>query len=274
MTDKRIKNNILSAALLTAVLALVGCAAASQPATAETALPKLKIGTSLDAPYFYMGEDGSYIGIDKEIADEACRRMGYESEYVLFTWGEEDDLLAAGTIDCIWECFAMNGREDMYHWAGPYLSDDETVVVAADSDIYTVDDLAGRTIAVRISSKGEDYFLKEHGTAILSDADTNLCTFDNMTDAFSYFGKGYADAVVGHRMALRSFIAHDPALYRFMEEPLMQLNMGVAFAKDGDAAQADKLQATLDEMKADGTIAAIAAAYDMDTEKAGAAGER
>ncbi len=266
------KKHITNLILLAAALGLTACAAQPQTtAEAEQDLPVLKIGSAVDAPYFYMGEDGSYIGIDKEIADEACRRMAYAPEFVVFTWGEENAILADGTVDCVWDSFAMNGREDMYRWAGPYLTDDELVAVAADSDITTLDDLAGRTLAVRIASKGEDYFLKEHGTAILSDANTMLCTFDSTSDAFSFFGKGYADAVIGHCTSLNSFMAHDPSLYRYLDEPLMTLQLGVAFDQSADPALVAQLQQTLDEMKADGTIDAIAAAYGSDTEKAGAA---
>ena len=246
--------------LAAAALFLVSCGKVPETvvSTAETAaLPELKIASSIDRPFFYMGEDGHYTGIDKEIADEACRRMGRTPVYTIFTWGQQDDLLADGTVDCVWDSFAMNGREDMYQWAGPYMTDDEMVLVAADSDIYTLDDLAGRTLAVRIASKGEDYFLKESGMAILRDARTELCTFDTMTDSFSYFGKGYADAVISHGMSLSAMTQDDPNLYRLLDEPLMQLQLGVAFAKDYDTEQISTLRQTLQEMKEDGTIEAI-----------------
>lgn len=264
------KKTIFSTALLT-VLLLAGCASLPQ-AEEQVALPELTIGTAVDAPYFYMGEDGEYTGLDKDIAVEACRRMGYSPAFKVFTWGEQDALLADGTLDCVWECFAMNGRTDLYQWAGPYLTDEEQIVVAADSDIHTLADLSGRIIAVRIDSKGEDYFLKEGGTAILADSRTELATFDDMTDAFSFFGKGYADAVAGHTASLRSFTEQNPALYRYLDESMMTLDLGVAFAKDYDHAFVAALQSTLEEMQADGTIAALAAQYGVETEKAGAAG--
>ncbi|MCU6744607.1 hypothetical protein OCV77_08870 [Suilimivivens aceti] len=40
-------------------------------------LPKIVIGGSLYAPYFYRDVSGSYAGIDAELAAEACRRIGY-----------------------------------------------------------------------------------------------------------------------------------------------------------------------------------------------------
>lgn len=100
------KKTIFSTALLT-VLLLAGCASLPQ-AEEQIALPELTIGTAVDAPYFCMGEDGEYTGLDKDTAVEACRRMGYSPAFKVFTWGEQDALLADGTLDCVWECFAMN----------------------------------------------------------------------------------------------------------------------------------------------------------------------
>lgn len=261
-----------AAAALAAALLLTACGQTASTAQEQAdALPELRIASTSDAPYFYMGEDGQYTGIDKEISEEACRRMGYTPVYTVITWGQQRDALENGTVDCVWDCFAMNGREDVYQWAGPYLTDKEQIVVAADSDIQSVGDLAGLTLAVRITSKGEDYFLKEGGTALLADPDTQLCSFDSMADAFAYFGKGYADAVVGHHMTLWAMTEEHPELYRFLDETLMELQVGVAFAKDYDADFVAELTATLDEMNADGTIPAIVAAYDHEFGEAGAA---
>lgn len=269
------KKSVFSAAVLAmAALLLTSCASAV-PDSADTAdAPVLRIGTALDAPYYYMDDSGQYTGLDKAIADEACRRLGWTSAYTVFTWGSQRELLESGAVDCIWDSYAMNGRENLYQWVGPYLEVPEQIVVAADSDIYTIDDLCGKTIAVRIESKGEDYFLKEGGTAVLSGPKTKLCTFDSTSDAFTYFGKGYADAAVGHGPALQTMTAQHPELYRFLEESPMKLELGVAFAKDHDTAQTEALRQTLTEMKADGTIDAIAAAYRIQGGKAGASDDR
>ena len=52
----------------------------------------------------------------------------------------------------------MDGREDEYQWAGRYMKSSQVVAVNADSDIYTLSDLAGKTIAVRSTAKPEDIF--------------------------------------------------------------------------------------------------------------------
>ena len=62
----------LAALLVLCALVLCGCGRQEQ----DEPLPKLVIGSDNYEPYFYLDEDGSFAGIDVEIATEACRRMG------------------------------------------------------------------------------------------------------------------------------------------------------------------------------------------------------
>lgn len=222
----------------------------------------LTIGSPIFAPYFFVGEDGNYTGADKEIAEEAFRRIGCAITFQEIIWGERNQLLRNGEVDCVWGCFVMNGRENCYQWAGPYLTSEEAVVVAADSDIQSVDELTGRTVAVRIGSKAEDYFLGEMDDS--SPVPETLATFNSMKEAFVWFGKGYADAVVDHKAALVELTKDDSQLYRFLDESLFTVNLGVAFRKTFDSELVNALSDVLDEMNEDGTIQKIAEAYKID----------
>ena len=254
------KRSLLAAVLAVCLAVLCACSApASSVPAAEDDRPVLNIGTTTFAPYFYTAEDGSYAGVDYEIALEACARMGYRSNFVLMDWANRDSALASGSIDCIWNCFIMTGREDEYQWAGPYLNSTVSVLVSADSNIQTISDLAGKTVALRVNSRLEDFFLtNEHAPALQT-----LATFSNMRSAFTAFGKGYASAFAEHTAALKQLIASNPDLYRILPDPLFTTAVGVGFAKDADSAVVDALDRALREMQTDGTIATIAQKYDL-----------
>lgn len=257
----------IAAQCLTAALLLSACA--QQPTAAAAApLPELKIGSAVSAPYFYIGRDGSYTGVDKDIADEACARLGYTPVYVELVWGEESNYLSSGTVDCFWSCFSMLGREAQYQWAGPYMESPEVVVVAADSNIKTADDLAGKTISVRTASNVQMYFV-----ALPADAQPAIVsTFSNIDDAFVTFGQGFTSAVAGHKATLQQYTSQQPDLYRYLEPALFTAELGVAFDKNYDADVVAALDRTLAEMRSDGTIAAIAERYGLSAADIGEAG--
>ncbi len=256
--------SIILFGIITAVVLLNSCAGrdnSSNEETSDSNLPVLKIGSASFAPCFYMGEDGEYTGVDKEIAEEACSRMGYQPEFVTFTWGEQDEMLKEKKIDCIWSCFSIQGREEKYSWSEPYLKIRDMVVVPADSEIESLQDLEGKKIAVRVGTKIQDYFLKDATEE--TPKPEQISTFITMQDVFAAFGKGYTDAVAGPEAGLKSFTENNESLYRYLPEPLFLAKIGVAFEKGQNEEVINLLNQELDEMKQDGTIAQIAKKYGL-----------
>lgn len=134
-----------------AMLFMAGlCACSAQPrSAAETAPQTIVVGIDVFDPYSYLDRNGQFAGIDVELATEAFSRLGYTPEFRTISWPDKDNLLSDGTIDCIWSCFSMNGRETKYQWAGPYMYSRQVVAVRADSDIQSLSDLAVSASAYR-----------------------------------------------------------------------------------------------------------------------------
>lgn len=84
-------------------------------------LPTVTVGYDNYSPFSFMDANGNMTGIDVELAREAFSRMGYAPEFVFINWEDKKNLLAKGSIDCIWSSFTMTDREDEYHWAGSYM---------------------------------------------------------------------------------------------------------------------------------------------------------
>ena len=61
--------------------------------------------------------------------------MGYRAEFTTIDWEQKTKLVDNGEIDCIWDCFSMDGRENDYQWAGPYLVSRQVIAVSAQSSI-------------------------------------------------------------------------------------------------------------------------------------------
>lgn len=248
------------AALCLTVCLLCGCGKKAETAVSSTAgLPVVVVGSDNYPPFNYTGSDGKPTGIDVELATEAFRRLGYRAEFVTINWEEKKELVENGTIDCAWGSFSMNGREDEYTWAGPYLRSRQVVAVRTGSDIYTLKDLEDKTLVVQSTTKPESLFLnaEENGLPKLR----ALYSLQNRDLIYTTLIKGYADALAAHESAIRQFMKDYSVEYRILDEPLMVADLGVAFAKDRADDLPQRLTETFREMLADGTTREIVSRY-------------
>ena len=239
------------------VMGLLGCGAPQEKP--DTSLPKLRIGSDTYPPYVYMDNNGDITGLDVEIAREALRRMGYQAEFVSIDWGRRKELVNKGDIDCIWGCFSMNGREDDYQWAGPYMVSRQVVAVNEHSDIQTLSDLAGRSVAVQATTKPEEIFLTRP-TDDIPEVGVVLSLEDRSVQ-YAALDSGYVDAIAAHEEAIEQYMEDYNANFRFLEPPLLVSGIGVAFSNDDSRGLADELTKTLAEMRQDGTLLAITSKY-------------
>lgn len=264
--QKRIKNIcVLLLLFLTALSVAVACSQKEEQEEKEEQ-PVLVIGSKLEEPYSYMDEAGNLVGVDVDIATEACRRIGYKPVFKQIVWENGDACLEKGEVDCLWGKFTTAGDEENYLWAGPYLCQCQAVVVQESSGIDTLEELADKRIAVPAMSSAEEIFLKETDNRIPTVSQVySLTTVDEI---FACLRKGYVDAIAGHKRTLNTFVQSAPEVYRMLEESLSVSHLGVAFPGKEDEALADSLDETLKKMVTDGTIGKIVKKYGLDEEAA------
>lgn len=259
------KNRLFSAALAV-LLTLTACSGAESASSGQENLPRLVIASDDYAPYSYIGPSGDSAGVDVALATEACRRLGYAPEFRQIVWEDKDICLAKGEADCLWGCFTMTGREDLYQWAGPYLYSRQVAVVRAASDIQRLSDLADCRVAVQATGKAEAFFLND------DEPDHPqvgaVYAFSTMDEVYACLRKGYADAIAGHEDAIRQFISTAPSSYRMLNETLDVSQLGVAFQKGTHQELAQALTRTLAEMEADGTTRSILEKYGLNADRA------
>lgn len=94
--------------------------------------------------------------------------LGGRFIFKIIRWDDKDTYIENGDVDCLWGSFSMDGREDAYQWAGPYMTSKQCVLVRTDSDIYTLNDLNGKKVAVQATTKPEEIFLKRSASDGLS----------------------------------------------------------------------------------------------------------
>ena len=129
------------------------CIMKKDPEEVGEELPELIIGSDNYEPYNYLDDDGKPVGIDVELAEAVCEQLGYTPVFQYIVWDKKDEYLDNGKVDCLWGSFTMNGREDEYQWAGPYLYSRQVIAVRTDSKIRNISDLAGKRVAVQATTK-------------------------------------------------------------------------------------------------------------------------
>ena len=133
------------------------------------------------------------------------------------------------------------------------MANNQVVVVNADSDITTLADLAGAVVAVQKDSSGLAA-LEEN--AELSDTFAELVQVDDYLNAMMELETGAVDAIVMDEIVARYQIQESGMNFVVLDESVASEEYGVGFAL-GNEALRDQVQAALEEMAADGTLAQI-----------------
>ena len=241
-----------------------GSAAASAAETAASDLDYIKekgkmvIGYTVYEPMNYTDADGNFTGFDTELATAVCEKLGVEPEFVEINWDTKVVELDAKSIDCIWNGMTLTD-DIMANTATTkaYAKNAQVVVVKDGTDYSSTADLVGKTVVAEAGSAGE--------AAI--EGDENLAQADYVsksvqTDCLMEVAAGTADAAVLDLTLANAMIGEgtDYASLKIVDE-LNAEEYGVAFRKGSDTAAA--VDAVFDELKADGTMQALADKYDL-----------
>ncbi len=215
-------------------------------------------------PYGSLDEaTGEYVGFDLDLAAEVCARNGWELVKQPIDWDAKDMELSSGAIDCIWNGFTINGREDQYTWTVPYVDNSQVFVVAADSGIASKADLAGKNVGVQKDSSAlaalEDEESPENLELAASFA--SLTQYADYNTGFMDLEQGAIDAIaMDIGVANFQINSKEAGAFVILDKALSLEQYGVGFLL-GNTELKDQVEATLLEMAADGTVAKIAENY-------------
>ncbi len=99
----------------------------------------------------------------------------------------------SGAINCLWNGFTMEGREDDYTVSDPYMLTAQVIVVRAGSGISDRAGLAGKTVVTQIDSAAEE--------VLEGDAADLAATFASL-ETIGEYSQGRPDGFRGHQLHL------------------------------------------------------------------------
>lgn len=210
-------------------------------------------------PYGYVGDDGEFTGFDLDLAQAVCEKMGWDLKLEAIDWDAKDALIGSGTINCIWNGFTMEGREDGYTFSDPYMLNEQVVVVRADSDIASLDDLAGKTVMTQVDSAALDVLEDSQADLAATFAGGAPQTIGDYNNAFMQLESGMVDAVACDLSIAAYQMAANPDKYVQLDA-LSTEHYAVGFKK-GDTELAQQVTDALKQLDEDGTVKELCEKY-------------
>jgi len=211
-------------------------------------------------PYGFKDASGNYTGFDLDLAKEVCKRNNWTFKAQPIDWDAKDAELDSGSIDCIWNGFTIDGRENDYLWSNPYFDNKQVFVVKSSSEIKKIDDLNGKIVETQKDSSALEALQGDNKT--IADSFKTLTQVADYNTAFMDLESGVCDAVAMDIGVAEYDIKNknNSDDYSILSDHITTEKYGVGFKKGNDALK-DKVQTTLDEMFKDGTVLKIAQKY-------------
>ena len=253
-----------AAAAAVAAMGLAGCGGSKteqKPADSEVSLDILIVGFDAEyPPYGFVADDGSYTGFDLELAQAVCEMKGWEFKAEPIDWDAKDALLGAGTINCIWNGFTIEGREDKYSFTEPYMINAQVVVTKKDAGIAALADLKDKIVLTQKGSAALEVLQGDKKD--VADTFKELQTIADYNNAFMQLESGAVDAVACDLSIAAFQMAAKPDVFVQIEETLSEEHYGVGFLLgDEGAALAAKVTEDLRKLNDEGKVKELCEKY-------------
>lgn len=221
----------------------------------QTILDNGELVLGLDASFPPMGftnESNEIIGFDIDVAEEVCKRMGVELVKQPINWETKEEDLKVGKIDCIWNGMSIDPqRAEAMNLSEAYMKNEMIFVVPGDSEIKSMDDLAGKTIGVQTGSTAQTILESSDLYSSIEESPLE----DNVT-ALNQMELGFSDAVFLDSVVANYLIKSNNKDFVILPGNLESEEYAIGFRKE-DQALRDEVQKILSEMKSDGTLGQI-----------------
>lgn len=247
---------ILAAAFVVACFA--GCSGKADAVDSEYITEKgtLVVGITEFAPMDYKDENGEWIGFDADLGRAVAEKMGVDVEFVVIDWDNKFLELETKSIDCIWNGMTITDEVTQNSdVTRAYAMNQQIVVMSADkaADYTTVESLKDLTFAVENGSAGQDA-AEENGF--------NTVSVNAQSDALLEVASGSVDAcIIDSTMAAAMTGEGTDYANLTATVVLAEEKYGISFRKGSDMVE--KMNAYLDEFKADGTLQALSDKYSV-----------
>lgn len=268
---------LLSLSLITTMLvaALTGCGATKNNGSDYEQIKangKAVIGITIFNPMNYYDEAGELIGFDTELTKAVFEKLDIPVEFQEINWDTKEVELNSRNIDGIWNgmCITEERKQNM-GITNAYLNNTQAMVMKADVAEKYAKDPSGANVVAEQGSTGEGKILgtiADDESVVVSAKeffkDANYTAVDSMAKAIMEVSAGTADIALVDSVCAYGMVGEGtdyPELVVNIDNAFGAQEYGIAFRKGSDMVE--KVNAAIEELTADGTLAKIAEKYKL-----------
>lgn len=237
-----------------------GSVSNGDPAFTTVTPGKLTMSTNASfPPYEMVADDGSFEGIDVEVAGAIAEKlglelqvddMGFDAALQAAQTGKSDMVMAGVTI--------TEERQAVMDFSNSYANGVQVVIVKEGSPIQTVDDLANANmIGCQMGTTGYTFCsdTPENGGF----GEDHVTPYDDGAAAVQALMNGQIDAVVIDNKPAQEYVAANPGL-KILDGEFTNEDYAIGVAK-GNTELLNAINGALEELQADGTLQSIVDKY-------------
>lgn len=237
-----------------------GSVSNGDPAFTTVTPGKLTMSTNASfPPYEMVADDGSFEGIDIEVAGAIAQKlglelqvddMGFDACLQAAQTGKSDIVMAGVTV--------TEERQAVMDFSNTYANGVQVVIVKEGSPIQTVDDLANANmIGCQMGTTG--YIFCSDTPENGGFGEDHVTPYDDGAAAVQALMNGQIDAVVIDNKPAQEYVAANPGL-KILDGEFTNEDYAIGVAK-GNTALLDAINGALEELTNDGTIQSIVDKY-------------
>lgn len=239
--------------LLSAMLIIAACgsddAAEDTGGSGDGENKTYKVGIDTTYPPFEFEEGGEYTGIDIDIINAIAESQGFKIEFNPMDFGGIIPALQADQLDvAIAGMSITDERKNVVDFSDPYFDAGLSLVVAKDNtDITTLEDLKGKTVAVKSGTTGSQFAMDNE-----SKYGYTVAQFEDSPSMFQEVSNGNADVLLEDYPVIAYAIAESGLDLKTVGDRLTGDQYGIAVLKGENADLLEKINTGLQELRDSG----------------------
>ena len=237
------------------LLCVIFCFACLAPAAFAADQKTLKVATNVAFPPYEYYEDEKAVGIDVDIMQAICDKLGYKMELNDMEFGSIITAVASGKVDVGFGAITITEeRAKSVHFTTSYSTGIQSIIVKEGSPIASVEDLRGDKIKIGVQqdTTGDIYATGDFG-------EDHMARFNKGADAVQALITGKCDAVIIDNSPAETFVAQNKGL-KILPTVYAEEEYGFELSLDNDELY-NEVNGALEELLKDGTVQKIIDTY-------------